>query len=98
MDNRAVLSKLRLHEPELKAEGIVHLRLFGSVARGDANDKSDVDLMADLDRSRQFTLVGMVRLENQLSDLLGVKVDLSPAHAMKDEVRQRALREAVLAF
>jgi predicted nucleotidyltransferase len=98
MDNRTVLSKLRQHEPELKAAGIVHLRLFGSVARGDANDRSDVDLMADLDRSKRLTLVGMVRLENRLSDLLGVKVDLSPAHSMKEGIRQRALREAVLAF
>lgn len=98
MDNRTVLSKLRLHEPELKAAGIVHLRLFGSVARDEATDRSDVDLMADLDRSRRLTLVGMVHLENRLSDLLGVKVDLSPSDAMKEEVRERALREAILAF
>lgn len=98
MDNRTVLSTLRLHEPELRAAGIVHLRLFGSVARGDATDQSDVDLMADLDRSKRLTLVGMVHLENRLSDLLGVKVDLSPADSMKDPVRERALREAILAF
>jgi uncharacterized protein len=98
MDNRTVLSTLRLHEPELKAAGIVHLRLFGSVARDEATDRSDVDLMADLDRSRRLTLVGMVHLENRLSDLLGVKVDLSPSDAMKEEVRERALREAILAF
>jgi predicted nucleotidyltransferase len=98
MDNRTVLSKLRLHEPELRAAGIVHLRLFGSVARGDATDQSDVDLMADLDRSKRLTLVGMVHLENRLSDLLGVKVDLSAADSMKDPVRKRALREAILAF
>jgi uncharacterized protein len=98
MDNRTVLSTLRLHEPELRAAGIVHLRLFGSVARGDATDQSDVDLMADLDRSKRLTLVGMVHLENRLSDLLGVKVDLSAADSMKDPVRKRALREAILAF
>ena len=98
MDNAAVVTKLRQHEPELRAAGIVHLRLFGSVARGEAAEQSDVDLMADLDQTRRLTLVGLAHLENRLSDLLGAKVDLSPSRAMLDRVRERALREAILAF
>jgi len=98
MDKGSVLQTLRLHEPELRAVGILHLRLFGSVARGESSAQSDVDLMADLDQSKRLTLVTMVRLENRLSDLLGGKVDLSPAGSMKERVRARALREAVHAF
>jgi uncharacterized protein len=98
MDKGSVIQTLRMHEPELRAAGIVHLRLFGSVARGEATEKSDVDLLAEFDRSRRFTLFGMARLENQLSDLLGVKVDLSPAHSMKPRIMIRAMREAVHAF
>jgi predicted nucleotidyltransferase len=40
----------------------------------------------------------MAHLENRLSDLLGVKVDLSPANSMKEDVRARAVREAIHAF
>jgi predicted nucleotidyltransferase len=98
MDKGYVIKVLREHEPELKAAGIVHLRLFGSVARGQGSAQSDVDLMADLDRSKRLSLVGMARLENRLSDLLGVKVDLSPASSMKEAVRARAAREAIHAF
>ena len=98
MDKGMVLQTLRLHEPELRAEGILHLRLFGSVARGDASAQSDVDIMADFDRSKRLTLFDMARLEDQLSDLLGVKVDLSPVGSLKERVRTRALREAVHAF
>jgi predicted nucleotidyltransferase len=98
MNRRSVVKTLRLHEPELRASGIVHLRLFGSVARGEESSRSDVDLMADLDRSKRLSLVGMAHLENRLSDLLGVKVDLSPAGAMKETVRARAVREAIHAF
>lgn len=98
MDKGLVIQTLRLHERELKAAGIEHLRLFGSVARGEATVESDVDLMADLDRSKRLSLVGMARLENQLTDLLGVRVDLSPADSMKEAVRARAIREAILAF
>jgi hypothetical protein len=98
MDMGYVIETLRRHEPELKAAGIVHLRLFGSVARGEASVRSDVDLIADFDRSKRLTLFGMARLENRLSDMLGVKVDLSPAGSMKERVRARAVREAVHAF
>ncbi len=98
MDKDYVIRTLRLHEPELKAAGIVHLRLFGSVARDEASAGSDVDLIADLDRSKRLTLFGMAGLENRLSDLLGVKVDLSPADSMKEAVRERAVREAIHAF
>lgn len=98
MDKGHVIATLRQYEPELKAAGIVHLRLFGSVARGEASALSDVDLIADFDRSKRLTLFGMASLENRLSDLLGAKVDLSPAGSLKERVRARALREAIDAF
>lgn len=98
MEKSYVIQTLRLHEPELRAAGIVHLRLFGSVARGEASAESDVDLMADIDRSKRLTLFSLAGLENRLSDLLGVKVDLSPANSMKEAVRARADREAIHAF
>ena len=93
-----MLERLRQHEPELKAAGIVHLRLHGSVARGEATDESDVDLIADLDPAKPLSLLDMVGLENRLSDLLGIHVDLSPAHTLKAPVAARATDEAVLAF
>jgi predicted nucleotidyltransferase len=54
--------------------------------------------MADFDHSKRLTLFDMARLEGRLSDLLGKKVDLSPAVSMKERVRARAVREAVHAF
>lgn len=98
MDKGAVLVVLRQHEPELRASGVVHLRLFGSVARGESSSRSDIDLIAELDRSKHPTLLTLVRLENRLTDLLGVKVDLSLGDAMKEAVRLRASEEAILAF
>ena len=97
MRREEVIATLRAHEPELKAAGILHLRLHGSVARGEATAASDVDLIADIDTSRRLSLLDMVGLENRLSDLLGVHVDLSPAHVLKGPVRAKAAREAVLA-
>ncbi len=98
MNKGSVIETLRRHEPELKAAGILHLYLFGSVARGEELAQSDVDLMAYLDHSKRLILVGMAHLENRLSDLLGVRVDLSPAQSMKEAVHARAVREAIHAF
>jgi predicted nucleotidyltransferase len=98
MDKGHVISKLREHRDELTAAGIVHLRVFGSVARGEANDSSDVDLIAEFDYKKKLTLLDMVGLENRLSELLQVEVDLTPAETMKQRVRSTADKEAVLAF
>ena len=98
MDKRQVISKLREHRDELTAAGIVHLRVFGSVARGESNDSSDVDLIAEFDKKKKMTLLDMVGLENRLSELLEVKVDLTLAETMKQRVRATADKEAVLAF
>jgi len=98
MDKGFVITKLREHEPELKAAGIVHLQLFGSIARGEASPDSDVDLMADFDKSRRWTLVKVGSLQSRLTDLLGVNVDLSSPDWMREPVKSRALGEAVSAF
>ena len=93
-----MIRMLQDYEPELKAAGILHLRIFGSVARGEASAESDIDLIADFDQAKRYTLVTMSHLENRLADILGVKVDLSPAHSLKEPVREQAAREAIVAF
>jgi uncharacterized protein len=98
MNKERVIATLRQHQAELEAAGVVHLRVHGSVARGDASDYSDVDLIADFDAARRYSLLDRVALENQLAEMLGARVDLSPVTTLKDPVRRKADREAVLAF
>ena len=98
MDRSRVIQILRQHEKELKEAGIVHLRLFGSLARNEASDHSDVDLLAEFDESRRLSLVKVGSLQVRLSELLGARVDLSSADWMREPIRSRALSEAVLAF
>ena len=93
-----VIEVLRRHAPELKAAGVIHLRLFGSVARNEATSTSDIDLMAEFDPLQRISLVTVGGLESHLTELLGSKVDLSSEKWMKEPVRVRALREAVNAF
>ena len=91
-------TKRRTHEPELKAAGIVRIAVFGSVARGDSSSESDVDLLADFDKTKHHTLVTLGRIESHLADLLGTRVDLSSPEWLKESVKVQALREAGFAF
>jgi uncharacterized protein len=98
MKRDEVIRKLRAHEAELKAAGIVRLAVFGSVARGDNSPDSDVDLLANFDKTKHYTLLTMGRLESRLADLLGTRVDLSSPDWLKKSVKNQILSEAVLAF
>jgi len=98
MDKRFVIEKLRHHELELKAAGILHIHVFGSVARDEASSISDVDLLAEFDKSKRITLVKVGSLQSRLSNMLGARVDLSSRDWMREPVKSKALREAVIAF
>ena len=76
-----------------RRRGASNLRVFGSVARGQDGPYSDVDLLVDL--SPGTGLVGLSGLERELSEILGVDVDLSPADSLKPRARARAEREAI---
>jgi predicted nucleotidyltransferase len=98
MDRDQVLAKIRQHEAELKTAGVLRLSLFGSVARNEATPESDVDLLAEFAPGREYSLLDRIHLENQLSDIIGARVDLTPAPALKEHIRERAAREAIVAF
>jgi hypothetical protein len=98
MTRETVIATLRAHEPELKAAGVVRLSLFGSTARDTARPDSDVDLLATFDDARPLSLLDVIRIENQIADLLGLPVDLIEEGTLKPRMRQNADREAVRAF
>jgi predicted nucleotidyltransferase len=99
MDKSTIIAKLREHQGELKAAGIEHLFLHGSYARGTAiQETSDVDVIAEFAPGRRLSLLDMVAIENRLTEMLGVRVDLSPAKGLKEPVAAKASGEAVLAF
>ena len=57
MNRSYVIQTLRRHERELREAGVVHLRLFGSLARNEGSQHSDVDLLAEFDKSKRLSLV-----------------------------------------
>jgi predicted nucleotidyltransferase len=93
-----VIATLRAHEAELRQAGIRHLSLFGSVARGDADADSDVDLAAELDPAARIGLFALAALERHLAELVGRKVDLLPEPVEKPGLRANLERDRRLAF
>jgi len=98
MDKDQVIATLRAHEPELKAAGIVHLHLHGSVVRGEAGPASDIDLAAIFDRVKVRSALVEIRLKNRLSELLGAEVDLANRERLKEDVESNFEREAAIVF
>lgn len=98
MDKDQIRAKILAHEEYLKASGIRHLMLFGSKARGDDSPKSDVDLLADYDRTRKLTLFDKAGLEVELAAMLTAPVDLCDREMLEESARLRAEREALLVF
>lgn len=76
-----------------KAHGAYNVRVFGSVARGEADEKSDIDILVDLEKGR--TLLDHAALSVELQQLLGCQVDVVTSRGLRDRIRERVLREAV---
>ena len=73
--------------------GAREVRVFGSVARGEADHESDVDFLVELEPGRSLLDLGGLQME--LESLLGRRVDVVTTRGLKDRIRERVLREAV---
>ncbi len=76
-----------------KKSGVKGIRIFGSYARGEQKESSDLDILVEFEEP--IDLFGFVELENYLSDLLGIKVDLTVKGALKSRIRDRILKESI---
>ena len=80
--------------PALKGRGVVHAFVFGSVARGEATDKSDVDFLVEFEKGR--TLLDLAGLHRELEEILGRSVDVVTPDALHPMLREDILKERVL--
>jgi predicted nucleotidyltransferase len=75
------------------AHGAQNVRVFGSVSRGEAGTKSDVDLLVKLEPGR--SLLDLIAIKQELEDLLGREVDVVTEDAVSPYIREQVLKEAV---
>jgi predicted nucleotidyltransferase len=79
------------------ARGGNAIRIFGSVARGDHDPSSDIDLLVDLPegQSRASELLTALALSEELSQLLGTRIDVVTPRTLREEIRDSAISEAI---
>jgi len=88
-----VIALLRVNKDFLRSLKIKSIYLFGSYARNEQTDKSDVDLIVEFDVVP--SLFEFIRVQRELSNLLGIKVDLVIKDSLKPRVAKTALKEAL---
>jgi predicted nucleotidyltransferase len=94
LTRESVLEQLELHADELRGFGVTRIGLFGSVARGEANEKSDLDFVVDF---REYNSDELFDTAFFLEDLFGRKCDVIPMESIRPELRNQILSETVYA-
>ncbi len=94
--NRDPIAYLRSRREELaRTYGITSLRIFGSRARGDARPDSDIDVLIEAEKPYRFDLLGLIALEQEMSEDLGLPVDLILDEDLKPGIGAHARAEAI---
>jgi len=73
--------------------GALNVRVFGSVARGESDERSDVDFLVEMERGRSLLDLGGFLMD--LEELLGKRVDVVTERGLRSRIRERVLREAI---
>jgi uncharacterized protein len=102
MNRDQILATLRAHEAELRTAGVQSLSLFGSVARGEATEASDVDVLVRLTPdAAQGGFAYFARLDalvRRLRDVLECPVDVVAEPVLKERLRRSIEKDMTLAF
>jgi len=97
MSTRIALDALRLGE-FCRRHRIRKLSLFGSVLRDDFGPESDIDVLVEFEPGVRVGLIGLQRVEDELSDLLGRSVDLNTPGFLSPYFRDQVLAEAEVLY
>ena len=100
MGRDAVIARLKEAEAELRARGVTHAALFGSVARGEERLDSDIDILIEIsaEAHNNMDVYSYTSIVHVIEDLFTIHVDVSNRISLKDHVRPSAERDAIYAF
>jgi uncharacterized protein len=97
MQRKEAIAKLREYEAKLRQLGVERLYLFGSTARGEAREDSDVDLFFDYERGK-LGLFELMDVKEQASRILGSKADIMTRDSLHKVLRSRIEASALRVF
>ena len=98
MNSQEAIAILVQHRGDLRARGVRHAALFGSVARGEARSDSDLDILVELEPDAEFDVFEYAGLKMYIEGLFVGSVDVVDREALKPHVRPAAERDTIYAF
>lgn len=98
MTRDEIIKKLKAREADLRAQGVAHAALFGSIARGEDHPDSDIDILVDLDPTIVVTTVDYAGVKDFIADMFDRPVDVVSRESLKPRVRPKATADAIYAF
>jgi uncharacterized protein len=98
MNQSDLISAIRANETALRAEGVEHLALFGSRARGDANSKSDLDVLIKVMPGRRFSLLNVSGVGLLIEDATGLRSQIVLRRSIPPDFAERIRDDLVPVF
>jgi len=98
MNRQDAIAVLRQHADALRARGVSHAALFGSVARGDAGPQSDLDILIELAPDAELDIFAYAGLKRYIAGLFSGPVDVVNRNALKPYLQRPASSDAIYAF
>jgi hypothetical protein len=89
MTREEIIAKIRSSAPALRAEGVTALAIFGSRARGDAGEDSDLDLLVEADPNAKFSLLNLIGVEHIVEAATGLRAQATMRRSIEPEMAQR---------
>src|SRR5260370_30618437 len=98
MTRDEIIEKLKEREADLRAQGVAHAALFGSVARGDDDPDSDIDILVDLDPAIVVTIFDYAGVKDFIADMFDRPVDVVSRESLKPRLPPKATADAIYSF
>ena len=98
MNRDDLFRRLRAARPALEAEGVAHLALFGSRARGDHRPDSDIDLLVEPSADTQFSILDLIGAQHVVEDITGLRANALMRRSLDARFREAIAPEVVEIF
>ncbi|MEX0956887.1 MAG: nucleotidyltransferase domain-containing protein [Rhizobiaceae bacterium] len=98
MQKQELIERLKALHPQLAAEGVEHLYLYGSRARQDNRPDSDVDLLVDFAPTLQPSILNLIGIEHIVGDNIGLMTHAAARNGLKDKFYARIAADIVEVF
>lgn len=98
MTRDEIIAKLRANAAAIQAEGVTKLALFGSRARGDMRDDSDIDVLIEVPPDSKFSLLNLIGVEHIITDITGLRAQATLRRSVEPRMAERIADDIVEIF